>query len=141
MFSPLLEGIIAREALPVVTADTLDDFAVGNGDTIIFAVGDWKRHVEVNDVAVILPELLKASNGLLKAAVLARDSERKVQTRFRFSKYPSLIFLRDGAYLGVIPQVLDWEDYIAEINKILAGNPVPPPQYKFPAGCAPATTR
>ena len=141
MFSPLLEGIIARENLPVVTADTLDVFAKGNGDTIIFAVGDWKRHVEVNDVAVVLPELIKASNGVLKAAVLERDSERKVQTRFRFSKYPSLIFLRDGAYLGVIPQVLDWSDYIVEINKILAGSPVPPPQYKFPEGCAPAPTK
>jgi len=141
MFSPLLEAIIEREGLPVVSADTLDDFARANGDTVIFAVGDWKRHVEVNDVAVILPELIKASNGALKAAVLERDSERQVQTRFRFSRYPSLIFLRDGAYLGVIPQVLDWSDYITEINRILAGSPVPPPQYKFPAGCAPAPAK
>ena len=138
MFSPLMETIIERENLPVVSADTLDDFARGNGDTILFVGGDWKRHVEVNDVAVILPELIKASNGLLKAAVLERGSERAIQTRFRFSKFPSLIFLRDGEYLGVIQKVLDWQDYITEINGILAGEPVPAPAFEFPEGCAPA---
>lgn len=141
MFSPLLEGIIEREKFAVVNANTLDDFAKGNGETIIFAVVDWTRHMESNDVAVILPELIKASNGILKAAVLERDAERKVQTRFRFSRYPSLIFLRDGEYLGVIPKVLDWDDYIREINTILASTPTPPPKYKFPEGCAPAPAK
>lgn len=141
MFSPLLESIIERENLPVVSADTLDEFAKGNGDTILFIGGDWKRHVEVNDVAVILPEILKASNGQLKAAVLDRDSERAMQTRFRFSKFPSLVFLRDGEYLGVIQKVLDWQDYITEINTILAGDPTPAPTFEFPEGCAPAPAK
>lgn len=141
MFSPLLEGIIEREKLPVVTSETLDTFAKGNGDTVLFVTGDWKRRIESNDVAVILPELVKASNGLLSAAVLDRESERSIQTRFRFSKFPSLIFLRDGDYLGVIQQVLNWDEYVMEINKLLASEPVPPPQYKFPEGCAPAPAK
>ena len=138
MYSPLMQSIFEREDLPIVTAETLDDFARNNGDTILFVTGDWKRHVEVNDVAVILPEILKAANGALKAAVLDRASERAVQTRFRFSRFPSLIFLRDGEYLGVIEKVLDWEDYIREINRMLAEGPKPIPAYKFPEGCAPA---
>lgn len=141
MFSPLIESIIERENLPVVTSETLGDFAQGNGDTILFVTGDWSRHVEVNDVAVILPEILKASNGALKAAVLGRDSERKIQTTYRFSKFPSLIFLRDGEYLGTIQKVLDWQDYITEINTILAGDPKPAPVYQFPEGCAPAPAK
>ncbi len=141
MFSPLIETIIERENLPVVTSETLGDFAQGNGDTILFVTGDASRHVEVNDVAVILPEILKASNRALKAAVLDRDSERKIQTTYRFSKFPSLIFLRDGEYLGTIQKVLDWQDYIIEINTILAGDPKPIPAYKFPEGCAPAPAK
>jgi len=137
MFSPLMDSIIEREGLPVVSATTLDEFAVGNGDTVLFVGGDWHRHVEVNDVAVILPEILKASAGHLKAAVLERGSERAVQTRFRFNRFPSLIFLRDGEYLGVIQKVLDWADYVTEINEILAREVSPPPQYEFPEGCAP----
>lgn len=141
MFSPLIESIIERENLPIVTSDTLAGFAQGNGDTILFVTGDWSRHVEVNDVAVILPEILKASNGALKAAVLDRGSERKIQTTYRFSKFPSLIFLRDGEYLGTIQKVLDWQDYITEINTILAGDPKPVPVYQFPEGCAPAPAK
>lgn len=141
MFSPLMHSIIKREGLPVLSAGTLDDFARGNGDIVLFVSGNWKRRVEVNDVAVILPELIKASNGLLKAAVLERDSERKIQTRYCFTRFPSLIFLRNAEYLGVIQKVLDWQDYISEINGILAGSPVPPPRYTFPQGCAPAAPK
>lgn len=141
MFSPLIDSIIERENLAVVTADNLEDFATGNGDTVLFVTGDWSRHVEVNDVAVILPEIIKASNGGLKAAVLDRKSERKIQTTYRFSKFPSLIFLRDGEYLGTIQKVLDWQDYIFEINEILAGEPKPAPVYQFPEGCAPAPAK
>ncbi len=138
MFSPLMESIIAREGLPVVSADTLDERAAGSGDMVLFVGGDWHRNVEVNDVAVILPELVKASNGHLSAAVLERDSERAIQTRYRFNRFPTLIFLRDGEYLGVIQKVLDWSDYVSEINEILARQPSPPPQFEFPEGCAPA---
>lgn len=141
MFSPLMDSIIERENLPVVSSESLDDFAKDNGDTVLFVGGDWKRHVEVNDVAVILPEILKAAGGQLKAAVLERDSERAIQTRYRFNKFPSLIFLRDGEYLGTIQKVLDWQDYIVEINTILASKPKPAPTFEFPEGCAPAPAK
>ncbi len=138
MFSPLMQSVIERENLPVLGADTLDDFARDAGDMVLMVGGDWKRHVEVNDLAVILPEIIKASNGHLTGAVLDRGSERKIQTRFRFNRYPVLIFLRNGGYLGRIQKVLDWQDYITEINRILAGQPHDPPPYEFPEGCAPA---
>ena len=137
MFSPLMETIIERENLPVVSSETLDEFASANGDTVLFVGGDWHRHVEVNDIAVILPEILKASGRLLKGAVLERGSERAIQTRYRFNRFPALIFLRDGEYLGVIQKVLDWADYVTEINEILARDATPPPQFEFPEGCAP----
>ncbi|MDU8929648.1 hydrogenase accessory protein [Alisedimentitalea sp. MJ-SS2] len=137
MFSPLMESIIERESLPVVCAATLDEFAEENGDVVLFVGGDWHRHVEVNDVAVILPEIVKASGGHLKAAVLGRASEREIQSRYRFNRFPALIFLRDGEYLGVIQKVLDWADYVTEINQILALETTQPPRFEFPEGCAP----
>lgn len=138
MFSPLMKTIIERDGIAVVSIETLDAFAAANGDMVLFVSGDWHRHVEVNDVAVILPEIVKASNGHLTPAILDRDSERKIQTRYRFNRYPSLIFLRDGEYLGVIQKVLDWSDYVTEINDILAREPSQPPAFEFPEGCAPA---
>ncbi len=135
MFSPLLEGIISRENYPVLTEDNMDEFLSENGDVILFVAGEAKRLVEVNDVAVILPELVKASKGLLTGAVLERASETKVQLRYRFNAFPALVFLRKGEYLGVITRVLDWQDYMLEIPEILSREPTSPPAYEFPAGC------
>ena len=134
MFSPLMQNIIERENLLVVSAKTRDEHTKGSGDVVLFVSGNWKKYVEINDVAVILPELIKASNGHLKALVLDRESEREVQKRFLFNRFPSLVFLRDGEYLGVIQKVLDWQDYIVEINKILASSPKKPPPFEIP-GC------
>ncbi len=139
MFSPLMEMIIERENLPVVSAETLDEFAGDKGDMILFVAGNWTKNVVTNDVAVILPEILKAANGQLSAAVLEPQSDRKIQLRYRFNKFPSLVFLRNGEYLGVIQKVLDWQDYITEINRILASEPSEPPSFEFPAECLPAS--
>lgn len=137
MFSPLLESIIEREKIPVVTAEELDLFAQDAGDVILFVAGDYKRLVEVNDAAVILPEIVKASHGALTAVISAADSERPMQARFRFSAFPAFIFLRNGKYLGVISKVLDWVDYVKEINEILAREPSDPPPFKLPGGAKP----
>lgn len=135
MFSALLEGIIKRENYPVVDEDNVEEFLAKSGDVILFVAGEARRLVEVNDVAVILPELVKASSGRLTAAVVDRKSETKIQLRYRFNAFPALVFLRKGEYLGVITRVLDWHDYLVEIPKILAREPAPPPAYEFPAGC------
>ena len=132
MFSPLMQTIIEREKFNIVSANTLDDNAKGKGDVVLFVGGNWQKYVEVNDVAVILPEIIKASNGRLSALILDRESEREVQKRFLFNRFPSLVFLRDGEYLGTIQKVLDWHDYIIEINKILAGSPKTPPPFEIP---------
>lgn len=136
MFSPLVDAIIEREKLTVVNEESIDRFAQKNGDVILFFSGDHKRLVEVDDVAVILPELIKASNGALIPAIVERDSERKLQARYRFSAFPALVFLRNGEYLGAISRVLDWSDYVVKINEILSRQPSTPPAYKLPRGAA-----
>lgn len=135
MFSPLLTSIIEREKITVVDEASLDEFAKANGDVILLASGDFKRLVEVNDVAVILPELVKASNNALTPAVVDRESERAIQLRYRFNAFPALVFLRDGEYLGVITRVLNWNDYVQQINEILAKEPSQAPSFKLPDGC------
>ncbi|HHG86218.1 MAG TPA: hydrogenase-1 expression HyaE [Bacteroidetes bacterium] len=135
MFSPLLESIIERENWPVLTDKTVDDFINTNGETVLFISGNAKRFPESNDVAVILPEIIKATRGRLKAAVIATDSEREIQKRFHFNKFPALIFNRDGGYLGVIPKVLDWADYMRAIPEMLNREVSEIPGFKMPEGC------
>lgn len=135
MFSPLLQTIIERENYPVLTNDTLDSFLAENEDVILLVAGAHERIVEVNDVAVIYPELLKAFTGRLTPAIIDRASERGVQLRYRFNAFPSLIFLRKGGYLGTISKLLDWQDYLTEISEILSRTPTNAPAFQFPEGC------
>lgn len=135
MFSPLLENIIKRENFAVINEENIDQFLEDSGDIVLLFTGDAKRRVEVDDVAVILPELVKAFKGRINAAVVERQSERPLQLRYRFNLFPTLVFLRNGEYLGVIKGVLDWVDYLNEISEILSRTPSEPPAFEFPDGC------
>lgn len=135
MFSPLLTSIIAREGLKVVNKEALDKSAAKTVFTMVFFPGDAERLAESNDVAVILPELSKALQGSVTPLIVDRSCERELQRRYRFNSFPSLVFLRYGAYLGVIQGVLDWTDYLNEISEILTREPTEPPAFRFPEGC------
>ena len=138
MFSPVLQSIIERDGIAVLTEDTIDDFLSENPEAVLFFAGDYERLVESNDVAVILPEITKAFRGRFKPAVIDRGSERQLQLRYLFNAFPTLVFVRDGEYLGVISRVMDWNDYIVEISQILSREPTKPPPFKFPDGCVQA---
>ena len=133
-FSPLMEDVIERENLPVVTAEELDTFCAGRGVVALLFMGDHERLVESDDLAVIAPELAKAFDGAFSLAVVARESERPLQQRFRFTAYPAMVFLRDGGYLGAIERLLDWESYLARIGEILRAEPHEPPPFRLPGG-------
>jgi len=135
MFSPLIENIIKREGLSVVDKDSIDPFLQNHDDVLLMVAGDAKRLGEVDDVAVILPELIKVFNGRLTPAIAASDSEPTMQMRFGFTSFPSLIFLRRGEYLGTISGVLDWSDYLNEIQEILTREPTQPPLFELKTGC------
>ncbi len=137
-FSPLLQSIIDRHAYPIVDQHDAQRVAEAHEFCVLFFAGDAERLLESNDVAVVLPELDRAFEGLFQPLVVARDSERALQLVYRFNAYPALVFLRRGAYLGTIQKVQDWADYIEQIQTILTSRPGTPPPYQFPDGCNPA---
>ena len=135
MFSPLLNAVIAREGMEIVDEASLDERAAERAFSMVFFPGDAERLPESNDVAVILPELNKAFQGAVTPFAVDRASERDLQRRYRFNRFPSLVFLRNGAYLGVIQGVRAWTDYLTEISEILSREPSAPPAFQFPEGC------
>ncbi len=144
MHAPIIQTMIETNAYPVTGLDTLDDFTSANRYVVLFFTELMKPVPETADVAVILPELEKAFDGRFAVAVVAWEAQRDLQRRYRFTKYPSLVFLKDGDYLGAISGVLDWADYLAEIESILAAEPGEPPPFVFPgqdASSNPATER
>ena len=119
MPSPLIENMIEEYNYPVLTLDTIDEFIDSQDECVLFFTENPKRFPESDDVCMILPELVKEYGNRFTAAVIDQDSQRKLQGRYGFSEWPSLVFLRKGQYLGVISRVQDWNDYILQINDML----------------------
>jgi hydrogenase-1 operon protein HyaE len=138
--APIIQNMIESNAYPVIGLDTLDEFTAANRHVVLFFTELMKPVPETADVAVILPELERAFDRRFAVAVVAWEAQRDLQRRFRFTKYPSLVFLRDGEYLGAISGVLDWADYLADVGRILAAEPSEPPPFVFPGQDAPSGT-
>jgi hydrogenase-1 operon protein HyaE len=134
MTSPLLEQLQTRHNLSLLDADSYDHFVFSHDTVVLFFCNDPWLFPESHDVAVILPELLKAFK-LLQAGVIAGCIERELQARFRFTSWPSLVFLRKGEYLGVISGIRNWSEYIQETAAILTAEPSQPPSFDLHKVC------
>lgn len=135
MSSLLLEQLQTRHALPLLDANNFDHFIYGNDTVMLFFSNDPVMFPESHDVAVILPELLKAFSSRLQVAVIGKAIERELQARFHFSSWPSLVFLRGGEYLGVITGIKNWQEYLAQITQILAAEVTQPPGFDLDKVC------
>jgi len=78
------------------------------------------RFPEGVDVAVVLPELQKQFPGRLLIGVVVREDEDTIARRYGVQRWPSLVFLRNGGYVGTIAGMLDWVDYVARVEELLA---------------------
>ncbi|MCF7983989.1 MAG: hypothetical protein K9L70_06260 [Thiohalocapsa sp.] len=127
MTVPLIEALTERHGLPLVSEQGVDELVAPDRHTLLFLAGDPVKYPEALDVAVILPELMKAFDGRFAAAVVEPDSEQAMRARFGFTRWPALVMLRGGAYIGAITRVRFWSDYLAEIERLLSTEPSRPP--------------
>ena len=119
-----LHRLINELDYPFLAGEELAAFVTGPGARVLFLSGDPATNLETNDVAAILPELVKAFPGRFKPAVVDRAEEDATRERFQVWPVPSLLFFQDGRMTGVISKVRDWDDYLGEIHAILQGTSV-----------------
>lgn len=102
-------------------------FEAGEGFVLLLLTDDPQRSPESLDVAVVLPEALKALN--LPARCYVADSVLSplLARRFGLNRYPSVVALRDGAYLGAFSGILDWMPFVTELNLLAVAEPTRPP--------------
>ncbi len=132
MPSPLIQKMIERYHYPVLSEESLDEFLQTQNECVLFFTENPTQFPESDDVAMILPELVKEFDGRFSAAVIAQHSQRKLQARYGFNEWPSLVFLRQGKYLGTISRVQDWQDYLTLIRQILSSQPRSAPGIGIP---------
>jgi hydrogenase-1 operon protein HyaE len=132
MSSPLIEKMIEQYNYPVLSERILDEFINSQQECVLFFTEKPAQFPESDDVAMILPELVKEFQGRFSAAVIEQASQRRLQARFGFNEWPALVFLRQGKYLGTISRVQDWHDYLQLINEILSSEPKSAPGIGIP---------
>ncbi len=118
MTSAQLNRLTAIHHLPLVDAQNLAEQFARQRHWLLLCAGDPNKYPEANDVAMILPELLKLFPEL-NGALVAPTAESAFQQHFGFTRLPSLILVRDGQLLGVISDMQNWDDYRQQISVLL----------------------
>jgi hydrogenase-1 operon protein HyaE len=132
MAHPLIQRLFDEYRYPEVTVEGHDAFVSQPGVSVLFFAGDPKRYRDTTDVAVVLPELVKAFEGHIRPGVVASTSELELQKRYGFTAWPTLVFLREGNYLGAIAGIQNWAEYLQEIGDLIVAEPRRPPTFKVP---------
>lgn len=123
--APLVARLVAQHGAQFVDRDSHRAFAAGAGDRVLFFTGDAVRFPESLDVAVVLPELMAAlrrpdGRAPFAVGVVCRRDEDEVARAWASQRWPSLVFLRDGGYVGVLAGMHDWTDYVTRVRELLA---------------------
>ena len=103
----------------LTTLSAVQGFVSRPGEHVLFLAGGERQNLETPDVAVILPELVRAFGRRFDVGVVADDIDRAVRETVEKYAVPNLFFYRDGEFLGELPKVRDWDDYLTRINEIL----------------------
>lgn len=125
MTHPLIDRLTDEMAWPrLATHAAREGFTGRPGWHVLFVPGDAKRNLETPDVAVVLPELQMAFQGAFDCAVVDDAIEADLRAETGVLKTPGLLFFYEGSFVGGIPRVRDWDEYIARIKQILSLSPV-----------------
>jgi hydrogenase-1 operon protein HyaE len=120
MMHPLIQRLYDDYGYPEITLEEHQAFISQPGITVLFFAGDPKRFRDTTDVAVVLPELVKAFRGALQPGVVAEDAGQTLQQHYGFTAWPALVFLRDGGYLGNITGIQNWSEYLHDIGELMS---------------------
>lgn len=97
------------------------------GPCVLLLTEDPLRNPEVLDACVILPEALKAAGDDIVRLVAGPEAAPAWQQRYGIARPPAAVFVRDGEYHGSLTGIRDWNDYQAEVERLLAGPAQPKP--------------
>ncbi len=134
----LLERLAVRGVGRLEGEQDLAAFLAAPGEALLFFPERVAQVPESWDVAVILPEVLKALPGL-GARVLPPAAGKPLQARFGFRRWPAVVMLRDGQYVGAVEGMLDWAPFqqaLADLRARPAGRaPIALQPASSPSSC------
>ncbi|MDP1648109.1 MAG: hydrogenase [Rubrivivax sp.] len=129
---PLVEQMFSRHGCTEVRADTIDADIAQPGHVLLVFTEDPMRFKETLDLVVIVPQLQRAFRGRFAVGVLLPEAARKVQVRYGFNRWPALVMLKDGQYVGAIDGLRNWDEYLEQMQVLLEAAPTRPPTVGIP---------
>lgn len=133
---PLLLRMRQLTGAALLEADEVDDWLKLPGIAMLVFAEEPERYKETLDLAVVVPELFAARPRAFRVGLLRPVVARALAPRFGFARWPAFVMLRDGAYLGAVDGIRDWDVYLGELDRLLAANPVRPPSVGIPVRVA-----
>lgn len=124
---PLIERLVGLCGATVLELADVDLWTSAPGRALLVFTEDPALYRETLDLAVIVPELAQAMAGRFRTGVLLPAAARAVAPRFGFRRWPALVLLKDGRYVGAIDGLRDWQAYVEEMARLLDAEPTRPP--------------
>jgi hydrogenase-1 operon protein HyaE len=136
---PLIERLLTQPGCAEVDAPTLDAFARAPGHALLVFLEDPARYKETLDLAVIVPEITRVFAGRFAVGVLLPDAARAIHSRYGFRRWPALVVLKDGRYVGAVDGLRSWDEYLSEVARLLDAPPARAPGLAIPVHAEVAT--
>ena len=130
----LIDRLLSELGYAEVSLASHGEFVAEPGMNVLFFPGDPGTVKDATDVAVVLPELVKAFDGQLRPGVVTDvfGDSKILKRQYGFSEYPSLVFVRSGEYVGTITRIQDWGEYLDKISDLFVAAPKRPPGFSIP---------
>lgn len=124
---PLIAQLATKHGFAVIRADAFDAWAKAPGRALVVFTEDPVRYKETLDLAVIAPEIARAFPGTFRTGVLLPEAARAVAPRYGFRRWPALVVLDAGGYVGAIDGLRNWDEYLRDVAHLATAPVTRPP--------------
>lgn len=136
---PLVTRLIEAHGAARLDAEGYDAYCAQPGETVLFFTEDPQRFKEVLDLAVIVPEIRGAVTRPFRIGVLPPLLANAKASTYGVRRWPALVFLRDGQWLGNVEGLHEWTDFVALAEECLQAEPRALPPKVIPLAAAAAS--
>jgi hydrogenase-1 operon protein HyaE len=123
---------LTKHGCTEVGADNFEVFSQQGARTLLVFTEDPIRVKETLDLAVIVPEIVHAFPGAFAVGVLLPEAARAFQPRYGFRRWPALVVLQGGQYVGAVDGLRGWDEYMSEVARLISAPPTRPPTLGIP---------
>lgn len=117
-FLSLLDKLEEQHKVQQLHAKDFDGFKQQAGLSVVLTTDDPDKVPESWDMAVIFPDLLKAMPNVTAGVFLPGESAAVI-AHYGIKRTPTLLFLRNGEYVGVIEGLRDWSELVQACQAML----------------------